>query len=346
MIVFAENIAHALSVVKDQRHGSLFYIIDHNVEKLHNISSRFDENLPYLICNTSEKDKDTNKLFEIIDFFHTNNVTRSDAVVVIGGGVLTDISGFACSIYKRGINYINVPTTLIGMVDAAIGGKTAINYNNMKNMLGSFYMPEKVVISLDFIHTVDEDQLMSGYGELLKYSLLIDNDYFRRFMQSDDFLSITTEEMSFFVREAVNFKDRIVKDDFRDRGIRQCLNAGHTIAHALEYMSMTRNYLITHGKAVSIGLVVELYIAMKALGTPRYLLDSIIYKVKQQYSHFVFPCRDIDIMLDALIKDKKNNGKGIVFSLIKDIGICEVMPINDLPLIREGIDFYLDVFGY
>lgn len=345
MIVFAKNISHTLSIIKDDRYGNLFYIIDENVEKLHGISSLLDDKSIFMICYTSEKEKDTNKLFEIIEFLHTNNVTRSDTVVVIGGGVLTDISGFACSIYKRGVNYVNIPTTLMGMIDASIGGKTAVNYKNTKNMLGSFSLPEKVIVNLDFIKTLEQIELMSGYGELLKYSLLIDKDYFNRLMNIDDFPSSSCDDLLFFVKRAIDFKDKVVKDDFRDKGIRQCLNTGHTMAHAIESTAMRKNYFITHGNAVSIGLVMELYIAMKLFGTPRYILENIMAKVKNEYHRFVFPCNDVDMMLDALIKDKKNNNIGIVFSLIKDIGVFEIVPIVDKSLIRESIDFYLDSFG-
>lgn len=344
MIIFDNDIAHILSIINKDRYGALFYIVDKNVENLHNISSFFKSDYKYLICNITEKEKNANKLFEIIDFFQQNNASRSDTIVIIGGGVLTDVAGFACSIYKRGIKHINIPTTLMGMVDASIGGKTAINYNNIKNIIGSFHQPKDVIINLDFLKTLDQRELLSGYGELLKYSLLIDKEYFNNLMRLDFCESIDYDKLLYFIGEATNLKNRVVENDFEDKNIRQCLNAGHTIAHGIESLSMIKNYNITHGNAVAIGLVIELYISTKLLGTPRYILDSLICKVKEEYSRFLFPCKDVYTIIDALKHDKKNNDNSIVFSLIKDIGCCEITNICDESLIRESLDFYLDVF--
>lgn len=347
MLITNNHIKWIINLSDSNKYDKVFVIIDSKVDKLHNTSSEIEhiKGLHILLIDIKEEYKGKELLFHIIDFFYNNYATRFSVVLGIGGGVLTDVVGFASSIFKRGIETINIPTTLMGMIDAATGGKTAINYRNKKNIIGSFHLPREVLINTDFLETLPREELLSGYGELLKYSLLIGGDFYCRLMQIDDIASIKNLDWKYFIEQSIKFKEHIISIDFEDKGLRQCLNIGHTIAHAIETLALVKKKYITHGQAVAIGLIIETYIARKIFGTDKKILYHLVEKVKSEYPRFIIDCTDYSIILDAISQDKKNSSTKVKLALIKSLKDFELTTLTNNDIVTEALDFYTDLFS-
>lgn len=320
-----------------------FVFIDEKVQKFYNIEENLPSSWPTMTIKATEKDKGLEQLLQIINFLDDNGAVRSSLVYAIGGGVVTDLVGFAASIYKRGVKLINVPTTLMAMLDASIGGKTAINYRNTKNQIGTFYPAKEIIVDTNFLGTLPYEELISGYGELLKYAILMGGDFYRRVLSIDMSRHITAEEWSPIIKTASLYKQKIVDEDLLDTGFRCKLNLGHTIAHAIEALAMSKNKRISHGHAVVIGLIVELYISRIVLGMDKEPLYNIVNKTRETYPLYTFDCSDYPIILQAMSKDKKNQDIGINFVLVEKIGQVVLHTIKDHSIITEGLDFYRDI---
>lgn len=244
---------------------------------------------------------------------------RRNAVLVnIGGGLITDIGGFAASCFKRGIKCVNIPTTLLAQVDASVGGKTGINFNGLKNEIGTFSVPERVIIDVCFLKTLSRRQLLSGFAEMLKHGLLCGGEHFIKLLAvNQDIISGT--DFPHLLRESVKIKERVVEEDPKEKGIRKALNFGHTVGHALESVAIEAGEEFYHGDAVAYGMIVELYLSVLKKG-----FDPVMYqKIRRFIVDLYPPYRALasgEELYRLMLHDKKNEKEGVNFTLLETPG--------------------------
>lgn len=271
--------------------------------------------------------------------------SRRSVLVNLGGGMVTDMGGFAGATFKRGLTTVNIPTTLMASVDAAVGGKTGINFNGLKNEIGAFYPPQCVFIDCGFLRTLDRANLLSGYAEMIKHALISSEDAYASVMQFDPDGEIDYDALGRMVAESVAVKERIVAEDPKEMGIRKALNFGHTIGHAYESLSFKKRRPLLHGHAVAAGIVSELYLSHVLSGFPSNCLSSVVRYIKDYYLPFVFGCKDYDALYELMTHDKKNAGGVINFTLLSDIGKVKINQEVAKERILESLDFYRESFG-
>lgn len=267
--------------------------------------------------------------------------TRSSMIVNVGGGVVTDLGGFVASTFKRGVPYINVPTTLLGAVDAATGGKTGINFNGLKNEVGAFGHPVATVVSTMFFDTLPEHEMLSGYAEMLKHALLSDNEALARALSHD---ASDAEGLLELLRENIQVKSDIVASDPKEAGPRKALNLGHTAGHAFEALALERRQPIPHGYAVAWGLIVELVLSHLTTGYPTADLYPVVQFVKAHYGSHPVDCADYPRLLALMAHDKKNESPDkINFTLLRAPGKAEVNHTASAKDIETALDIYRDL---
>jgi 3-dehydroquinate synthase len=252
--------------------------------------------------------KNIEQLAVIWSFLSNNGASRNSLLINLGGGMITDMGGFAGATFKRGIKTVNIPTTLMASVDAAVGGKTGINFNGLKNEIGSFYPPERVFIDCHFLSTLDKDNLLSGYAEMIKHALISNEKIYQETLRFDlnEELPTANHQLSTLIKDSVAIKEYIVEEDPKEKGIRKALNLGHTIGHAIESLSFQKNIPLLHGHAVAIGLICELYLSYKLCHFPSEKLIRIAHYIKEHYPVFFFDCKDYDTLYELMTHDKKN----------------------------------------
>ncbi|MGI9526199.1 MAG: 3-dehydroquinate synthase [Weeksellaceae bacterium] len=261
---------------------------------------------------------------------------RNSIVINCGGGVVTDFGGFVASTFKRGIRFINVPTSLLAMVDASVGGKTGINLNHSKNQIGTFAQPEMVIIFPEFLETLPENQLRSGFAEMLKHGLIQSPKHWTNLTQIQ---SLTPENVEPYILDSIQIKKDVVVLDPTEKGLRKILNAGHTLGHALESWYLDNHLEITHGEAVALGLVLESYIAKELDVLANTAFENILKGIQKFYHKLDLPEREQ--ILKYLQQDKKNQDGVIQFILLNDIGQCtyQTYAVPEM-LIDAAFDFY------
>lgn len=264
--------------------------------------------------------------------------TRHSALVCLGGGMVTDLGGFAAATFKRGIRFVNVPTTLLAMVDAAVGGKTGINFMECKNEVGVFREAEAVVVDTAFLSTLDAENLRSGYAEMLKHALLGDEKMLDAHMNfplaAPDFAQLQD-----LVRQSIDLKRRVVASDPTERGLRKSLNLGHTVGHALESLMLRRGTPVLHGYAVAWGLVAELFLSSALCGFPETTLRRVARFVREYYGPAPVSCDDYALLADFMLHDKKNCGRRVNFALLAATGSVRLDVEAPSELVGEALDF-------
>ena len=263
--------------------------------------------------------------------------TRHSLLVNLGGGMVTDLGGFAASTFKRGIAYINIPTTLLSMVDASVGGKTGINFNGLKNEVGVFSQPRSVIIDTNFLRTLDHPNILSGYAEMLKHGLISTTEHFAALLRFD-LDAIDYPLLGRMVGDSVAVKERIVTEDPLEHGIRKALNLGHTVGHALESWALSRQPVL-HGYAVAWGLVCELYLSCLKTGFPTDRLRQTSQFVRTHYGIPSITCDDYPQLLAFMTHDKKNTAGTINFTLLGGIGDIRINQTATREEIFDALDF-------
>ena len=273
--------------------------------------SGFDT-VSYVFPN-GEHSKNTDTLVNILNFLGTNGLTRSDCLIALGGGVVGDITGFAAAVFLRGIHFVQIPTTLLAMVDSSVGGKTAVNHACGKNLAGAFYQPELVLCDTDVLSSLSHEDYADGCAEIIKYAMIKDKELF-------DFISQKhiCEDHEFVIRTCISIKARIVENDEFDNGERQLLNFGHTIGHAVEKCS---NYSIHHGSAVAIGMVMMSKGAYLAGLCDKDYYPALIPLLKK-YSLPTAAEYTPAQLYNVTLSDKKRSGADITLVLPQEIGKC------------------------
>jgi 3-dehydroquinate synthase len=264
---------------------------------------------------------------------------RNSLFVNLGGGVIGDMGGFIASTFKRGIDFINIPTTLLSQVDASVGGKTGIDLNNLKNEIGVFSVPAAVFIDPGFLSTLDKRQVLSGFAEVIKHGLIADADYWKK-VKKVKLSSGLSEEL---IERSVTIKDMIVKEDPKEQGIRKILNFGHTIGHAIESFSLQAHPAkpLLHGEAIAAGMVCEAYLSYKFCGLSKEELDEISEFIIKVYKKISLEKMKREDILSFMKHDKKNEKGCINFSLLSAIGKCEINKILKADAINEALDYYI-----
>lgn len=281
------------------------------------------QNRPVLWLEVTEENKSLETVSRIWDFLFEHAITRRGLLICIGGGALTDMGGFAAATYKRGMSYINVPTTLLAMIDAASGGKTGINYRGIKNSIGAFAAPRATILCPEWLSTLSPQQFLSGFAEMLKTGLIDGQALWNGLLQYD-LDKMDTASLSPHIADCMEVKQRIVAQDPQENGIRKVLNFGHTFGHALE-----RKMQVPHGYAVLYGMIAELYLSVTRLGCPREPLQQLTRLMLQYYGKPQCKCSDRDQLLALMQQDKKNEQAAQIN--------CTLLQAVGTPLINQSI---------
>lgn len=297
------------------------------------------EGASLIAIKPTDASKNLETLADVWKRLGDGGATRHSCIINLGGGMVTDLGGFAASTFKRGVAFINIPTTLLAMVDASVGGKTGINFNGLKNEIGVFNDSEAVIINTGFLKTLDSDNIRSGYAEMLKHGLISDEEMWARLL-TFDIRQPDLGVLQGMVAESIGVKERIVSEDPHETGIRKALNLGHTVGHAFESFALRRGKPILHGHAVAFGLVCELYLSCIKTNFPTEKMRQTVNYIKDNYGAFVFTCKDYDALLELMKHDKKNTAGTINFTLLGGIGDIRINQTATKDEMFEAFDFF------
>lgn len=339
-IIAATDLAGALKELLGAiAHDRLFILTDEQTAQLcYPLVAEAVGEAHLITIPAGDDNKHVDSLCHVWSELSSRGATRHSLLINVGGGMVTDLGGFAAATFKRGISCINVPTTLLAMVDAAVGGKTGINLHSLKNEVGAFYPAEAVVVSTQFLHTLDAPNLVSGFAEMLKHGLISTEEHWAQLMRYDlnqpDLAALQP-----LIMESIHTKEYIVEQDPTEKHIRKALNLGHTLGHAFETLAMRRSAPILHGYAVAWGLIGELYLSHVRAHFPADKLRQTIAYIKEVYGSFDFTCKDYDELYALMQHDKKNLGSDIHFTLLGGIGDVRIDCIATKEEIFEMLDF-------
>lgn len=327
---------------------SIFILVDNNTKELCLPAMQQDEffsQVKVINIEANDDHKSLEALASVWTFLSQNKATRKSLLLNLGGGMVTDLGGFAASTFKRGMEYINIPTTLLGAVDAAVGGKTGINFNGLKNEIGVINSSRSVLIDVNFFRTLDQHNFLSGFAEMIKHGL-ISNEKNWKDITSFNLEKIDYDVLSPILRESIAVKERVVEIDPTEKGLRKVLNFGHTVGHAFESYAMETGKPILHGFAVAYGMISELYLSYKLTGFPKDKLKEAVGLIKDNYGCLPITCKEYDHLYELMTHDKKNVGDGrILFSLLAGIGDIRINQDVDKKTIFDSLDYYRDIVG-
>ena len=339
-VYFNEQLDDLKSFIAQNNYSKIFFLADRIT---------MDKCLPYVIAqldtlkeydlievDEGEENKNIDFCIGIWNMLLDFGADRNSLLINVGGGVVTDMGSFAAATYKRGIDFVQVPTTLLSQVDASVGGKTGIDLGKVKNIIGTFTQPKGVFISSEFLKTLDNKQLVSGFAEVIKHGLIFDEAYFNE-LKTIAPQQITTHH----IYRSVEIKNEVVTTDPYEKGLRKILNFGHTIGHAIESFSLTGNRQpLLHGEAIAIGMICESYLSHRCNNLTKQNLDEITTYIRSIFPDYRFSTGDYAELLEVMKNDKKNNNGKIGFALLNTIGKCDynIYPTEDQ--IFESLDFY------
>ena len=366
-IIISNDIERDLATaIAGSEHDRVFVLTDDTTHecclpKVAALLAQYDA-VPITIAH-GDQHKTLAALGDVWTALQQGGATRHSLLINLGGGMITDLGGFAAATFKRGINFINIPTTLLAMVDAAVGGKTGINFGGLKNEIGAFADARFVIINTCFLDTLDAENLCSGYAEMLKHALISDERMWAEHVNFD-LSQPDLAELQRMVAESIAVKERIVAEDPHEHGIRKALNFGHTIGHALEEFALQQSggavvstaptnqttggavvstapekKPLLHGYAVAFGLIGELYMSARKAGFPTERLHQTARFIRENYAQTEFTCNDYPILLNLMRHDKKNTSGVINFTLLHNIGDIRINQTATDEEIREALDF-------
>ena len=340
-LIFTNDVLAAIDRLASQGdHNVIVWIADVNTARL--IS-------PAPPCMITIPDGDDAKTLDTVtrvwDEMERMGVTRHSLVINLGGGMVTDLGGFAAATFKRGMRFINVPTTLLGAVDAAVGGKTGFNYHGLKNEIGAFAPARDVIISTCFFDTLPVKEMKSGFAEVLKHAMLSDRNEFLRLLDHDFDAPINHDDLLERLQRSVQVKVDIVGRDPNEQGERKALNLGHTVGHAFESLAMKRGKPVSHGYAVAWGLVAEAVLSHLILQFPSEDVHRLGHFVRDNYRDFPFTCDDYDELLDLMCHDKKSRDGEITCTLLTAIGDYRIGQTVSPDNVTAALDILRDQLG-
>ena len=286
-----------------------------------------------------EAHKSLNEVERLCSFLLDEGAGRKSVILNVGGGIVCDLGGFAASIYMRGIDFIQIPTSLLAMVDASVGGKTGVNFGGLKNMLGSFTQPRAVLVFPNFIRTLPADERTSGFAEMVKHALLSGDDDWE---EVSNFDIHQTSNWSEIIEKSIRFKYHITQADFQEKGIREQLNFGHTTAHVFESLALKRGEKLLHGFAVASGILAELILADQLhILTDSNIMTKYVELLKKYFTLFHFNEHELDLLLQFMHSDKKNKQGNVTFSLIQKPGQIALNIQADEQSIEKALRIYM-----
>lgn len=341
VIISRELHASLAEAIAECKHDRLFVLVDETTDKVClPLIEHFEcmKGAQKIVIGATDNNKTLESIAHVWSELGRMGATRHSLMVNLGGGMITDLGGFAASAFKRGIQFINIPTTLLSMVDASVGGKTGINFNGLKNEIGVFNNAQSVILDTVFLETMDRENMLSGYAEMLKHGL-INNRAMWAELVGFDIERPDLSQLQRMVAESVAVKQRIVTEDPTERGIRKALNLGHTIGHAFESFAMRRTPVL-HGYAVAWGIVCELYLSALKTGFPTDVMHQTVAFIKEHYGKMEITCDDYPELLELMTHDKKNIGTTINFTLLGGIGDIIINQTANKEEIQEALDFY------
>jgi 3-dehydroquinate synthase len=289
-----------------------------------------------IVIGATDTHKTLDTVTQVWTALQQMGATRHSLLINLGGGMVTDLGGFAASTFKRGLSYINIPTTLLSMVDASVGGKTGFNFGGLKNEIGVFNNADCVILDTTFLQTLDQENILSGYAEMLKHGLISNEKTWAELL---NFNLTDLEQLGSMLAENVAVKQRIVTEDPTEHGIRKALNLGHTAGHAFESLALERKPIL-HGYAVAYGLVVELYLCCVKTGFPQDKMRQTVTFIKEHYGRMNITCDDYPKIIELMHHDKKNIGSAINFTLLGGIGDIRINQTATEDEIKDALDFY------
>lgn len=356
-VIISTNIKQTLTeAVEAVKHDKLFILTD---ETTHELCYPVVKDIPCLkdaiqiVIGATDTHKTLETIASVWTQMGNGGGTRHSLMVNLGGGMVTDLGGFAASTFKRGIKYINIPTTLLSMVDASVGGKTGINFNGLKNEIGVFNSPETVIIDTEFLKTLDHENICSGYAEMLKHGLLVSEALKVKSEKNADgkdytdfglLLNFDLDNVDYpllgqMVGASVAIKEKVVEEDPFEHGIRKALNLGHTAGHAFESWALTRKPYL-HGYAVAWGIICELYLSCTKVGFPTDIMRQTVRFIKENYGTLPITCDDYEELYEYMTHDKKNTAGIINFTLLGGIGDIRINQSANKEEIFEMLDFF------
>ena len=336
-IYFNEKGYEALNLhLKENKYSNLFIIVDSNTNEL-----CLPTLLPYIETELTieiiefeagEENKNIETCVQIWNVLTELGADRKSLVLNLGGGVVTDLGGFVASTFKRGIDFINIPTTLLSMVDASVGGKNGVDLGNLKNQIGVFNLPVMVIIDTTYLDILPQNEMRSGLAEMLKHGLIFDKTYWEQFL---DLKAIDFADFDELIYRSIEIKNEIVTLDPTEKNIRKSLNFGHTLGHAIEsyFLANENKTTLLHGEAIAAGMILESYISWKKelLSESEYI--QIKTTIKSIFDDILFGENDIEPILELLVHDKKNEYGTIQFALIEGIGKIRINQLVENELI-------------
>ena len=299
----------------------------------------FFKGIPVLEIPSGEDYKSLDSVVSVWNFLEENGADRKSLLINLGGGMLSDLCGFAASCFKRGLHFVNIPTTLLSQVDASVGGKTGVNFNGLKNEIGVFNQPRTVIIASQFLETLDKANFLSGYAEMLKHGLIHSKPHWNE-LHEFDLDTIDYTSLSEVIARSVAVKEYFVVNDPTEKNIRKALNLGHTVAHAFESHALHQGRPILHGYAVAYGLIVELYLSSKKVGFPMEQTNKISKWIIKTYGPFDISTSNYEALYLKMTKDKKNEAGRINFTLVPEIGKVEININCEKDEIYDALDYY------
>jgi len=322
-----------------RKFSSIFILVDENTKKycLDILKNYLSENIKYKIIeiNSGEENKNLETCNLVWQKLTEYNADRRSLLINLG-----DLGGFCASTFKRGISFINIPSTLMAQVDASIGGKLGINFDNLKNQIGLFSTPKAVFINTEFLKTLPKREFLSGFAEIIKHGLIYDEKYLNKVLNLD---FDNYESLNEIINESIKIKSEIVLQDPHEKNIRKILNFGHTIGHAIETYSLTKDIKLFHGEAVAIGIICELYLSHKLLNLAIEDVENISKFINSKYQKFNIPIDSINEIIEIMKNDKKNEVNKINFSLIDKIGTSIINQNCSNKDIIEALEYYINL---
>jgi 3-dehydroquinate synthase len=342
-VYFEDSLTELRKFIDTGNYSRFFVLTDENTAKycLPLLREKLGdpENFDIIEINAGEESKDIDFCIGVWKMLIDFGADRQSLLINLGGGVISDLGGFAASTFKRGIDFVHVPTTLLSQVDASVGGKTGIDIDSIKNIIGTFTQPKAVFIDYNFLKTLPARQILSGTAEMLKHGLICDADYWNLLKQSD--LSTTTVEM---VHKSVAIKNKVVLEDPHEKNIRKSLNFGHTIGHAVETYSLINDEdSLSHGEAIAIGMICESYLAYKKTGLSAAELEDITRTLTNLYPRYELKMEHSDTLLEYMLKDKKNQNGKINCTLLSAIGQFNIDNICTSEELLDALNYYANL---
>ena len=338
-----EGYSYLSELLLPSKYSKIFILADENTSQyclptfLANVATEIE--IEIIEIENGEEHKSIETCMQLWQALTELGGDRKSILINLGGGVVTDLGGFVACTFKRGIDFINVPTTLLSMVDASIGGKNGVDLGQLKNQIGIIREPKAVIVIPSFLETLSQLEMRSGLAEMLKHGLIYDKKYWNKFKSLSE---LDGDDLSALIYESIEIKNKIVSEDLTENGIRKALNFGHTLGHAIEsyFLENESKTKLLHGEAVAVGMILESHISMEKNLLSREEYHEIKYILKDMYDTISFDKNDIEKIIELLIYDKKNEFGKIQFALLEGIGTIKINQEADNKLIYKAFEDY------